>query len=105
MQIQEKQFRLSMSSMKNQISEVINEDLEESIKSNTGRNTPNQTPKDSIKVNNENSEPKKKSTERVEPKKNEPIEIMEMEHDNSIVPEEDDVLIKNIFKENEVDTK
>ena len=94
-----------MSSMKNQISEVINEDLEESIKSNTGRNTPNQTPKDSIKVNNENSEPKKKSTERVEPKKNEPIEIMEMEHDNSIVPEEDDVLIKNIFKENEVDTK
>jgi hypothetical protein len=40
-----------MSSMKNQISEVINEDLEESIKSNTGRNTPNktnETPKDSI---------------------------------------------------------
>jgi len=29
-----------MSSMKNQISEVINEDLNESIRSNTGRNTP-----------------------------------------------------------------
>ena len=29
-----------MSSMKNQISEVIKEDLNESIRSNTGRNTP-----------------------------------------------------------------
>jgi hypothetical protein len=92
-----------MSSMKNQISEVINEDLEESIKSNTGRNTPSQTPKNSIRIN-EASESKKKSAdpERIE-RKNEPIEVMEMEHDNSIVPEEDDLLIKNIFKENEAD--
>ena len=40
MQLQEQQFRLSMSSMKNQISEVIKEDLNESVRSNTGRNTP-----------------------------------------------------------------
>lgn len=36
-QKQEQQFRLSMSSMKNQISEVIKEDLNESQRSNTGR--------------------------------------------------------------------
>ena len=39
-QLQEQQFRLSMSSMKNQISEVIKEDLNESLRSHTGRNSP-----------------------------------------------------------------
>jgi hypothetical protein len=81
---------------------VINEDLNESIKSNTGRNTPNQTPqtpKDSIRVQSD----QKKSIEKVEKVeiKIEPIEVMEMEHDGEIVPEEEEVLIKNIFKENE----
>jgi hypothetical protein len=37
MQKQEQQFRLSMSSMKNQIHEVIKEDLNESVRSNTNR--------------------------------------------------------------------
>lgn len=37
MQKQEQQFRLSMSSMKNQIQEVIKEDLNESGRSNTNR--------------------------------------------------------------------
>lgn len=39
-QLQEQQFRLSMSSMKNQISEVIKEELNESQRSNTGRDSP-----------------------------------------------------------------
>ena len=38
---------------------------------------------------NDQSEHKKKSTERVE-RRNEPIEIMEMEHEISQVPEEDE---------------
>ena len=90
-----------MSSMKNQISEVINEDLEESIKSNTGRNTPCQD-KDSMKLaeQQQQSEAKRQSIERPE-KKIEPVEVMEMEHEISLVPEEDEQLIKNIFKENE----
>lgn len=90
--MQEKQFRLSMSSMKNQISEVINEDLEESIKSNTGRNTPVQTPKENTQNSVRMSESKRLSVERIEKKSEleQPIDILEMEHEITTVPEEDD---------------
>lgn len=75
---------------------MINEDLNESIKSNTGRNT--NTP--SLKLE-QSAEQRKRSVERPVKLASEPIEVVEMEHEMEGLPDEEDLLIKNIFKENE----
>jgi hypothetical protein len=75
--------------MKNQISEVINEDLNESIKSNTGRNTPQQSRGEIV--------PAEKSTD-----KRTALEVMEMEiEQEAALPDEQHEFVQNIFKDNE----